>query len=70
MSWTEERRHQQAKRIHRWKPWEHSTGPRTNAGKDRSSRNAFKGGARPQIRKLRALLAQFEKEQKSLLHAD
>jgi hypothetical protein len=70
MSWTEERRHQQAKRIHRWKPWEHSTGPRTPAGKDRSSRNAFNGGARPQIRKLRALLARLEKAHKSLLQAD
>ena len=56
--------------IRQWKPWEHSTGPRTPSGKDRSSKNAINGGSRPQIRKLRALLAQFEKEQKSLLHAD
>ena len=70
MSWNKARRHRQAEMIRQWKPWEHSTGPRTPAGKDRSSRNAFNGGARPQIRKLRALLAQFEKEQKSLLHAD
>lgn len=36
-------------------------------GKDRSSRNAFKGVARPQIRKLRA---QLEREQSFLLTID
>lgn len=32
-----------AERIHTWRPWEKSTGPRTEAGKKRVSRNAYKG---------------------------
>jgi len=31
--WTPERRRQQSEQIHRWKPWEKSTGPRTAKGK-------------------------------------
>ena len=42
--WTRERRARQAVAIRRWRPWEHSTGPRTSAGKARSSRNAYQGG--------------------------
>jgi hypothetical protein len=39
-AWTEERRQRQAMIARKTKPWEHSTGPRTEAGKRRSSRNA------------------------------
>ena len=42
--WTPERRARQTQAIRRWRPWEHSTGPRTAEGKARSARNAFKGG--------------------------
>lgn len=42
-SWTPERRAKQAEAIRRWQPWSKSTGPRTNEGKARSSRNADKG---------------------------
>jgi uncharacterized protein (DUF1800 family) len=42
--WTSERRAQQAQAIRHWRPWEHSTGPRTVVGKTRSSRNAYRGG--------------------------
>jgi hypothetical protein len=38
--WTPERRAKQAEAIKRWKPWERSTGPKTDVGKNRSSRNA------------------------------
>lgn len=38
--WTQERRRQQRARIMRVRPWEHSTGPRTVAGKAKSSQNA------------------------------
>ena len=41
--WSPERRARQAEAIRRWRPWEHSTGPRTADGKARSARNAFKG---------------------------
>jgi hypothetical protein len=40
-------------------PWRHSTGPRTTAGKAQSSRNAWKGGVRPQLR----ILAKALREQ-------
>jgi hypothetical protein len=39
-AWTAERRALQAMRIRLWRPWEHSTGPRSAAGKANSSRNA------------------------------
>jgi hypothetical protein len=34
-------------RSGKWRPWEHATGPRSVAGKARSSRNAYRGGYRP-----------------------
>lgn len=46
-AWTPERRATQAARIRRLKPWEKSTGPRTEKGKAQSSRNAFNYGFRP-----------------------
>lgn len=42
--WTPERRARQAEAIRQWKPWNQSTGPRTEAGKASASRNADKGG--------------------------
>lgn len=48
--WSEERRQRQAKLIRDTRPWEHSTGPRTEKGKRRSSRNACRGGLRAQER--------------------
>lgn len=50
--WTPDRRRAQAEAIRRWRPWEKSTGPRTQAGKARVARNAFKGGARAKLRML------------------
>ena len=44
--WTPERRARQAERIRQWKPWEKSTGPRTEAGKATSSQNALVHGER------------------------
>ena len=44
--WTTEARQQQAERIRALCPWTKSTGPRTEVGKAKSSRNAWKGGAR------------------------
>jgi hypothetical protein len=42
--WNAERRARQAAAIGTWKPWARSTGPRTAAGKARSSRNSYKNG--------------------------
>jgi len=43
-SWTPERKERQREAIQQWKPWEKSTGPRTDEGKATSSRNAMKMG--------------------------
>ena len=37
--WTEERKAKQREAIQRWKPWEKSTGPRTDAAKATSAGN-------------------------------
>ena len=50
--WTLERRQRQAELIRRWKPWEQSTGPLTPEGRERVSRNAWKGGHRAELREL------------------
>ena len=44
--WTEKARQLQAERIRALCPWKKSTGPRTEEGKARSARNAWKGGVR------------------------
>lgn len=63
--WTPERRARQALAIHRWRPWERSTGPRTAEGKATASLNAYRGGhrkaLREEIRALRALLETWGK---------
>ncbi|MEO6968765.1 MAG: hypothetical protein ABI132_10000 [Rhodanobacteraceae bacterium] len=50
--WTAERRARQAAMIHRWQPWQSSTGLRTARGKAKASRNGWKGGTRPVLREL------------------
>lgn len=42
-AWTPERRARQAALIRQTRPWEHSTGPTSDAGKVISSRNAYAG---------------------------
>jgi len=50
--WTPERRKRQAELIRRWKPWEHSTGPRTPAGRARVASKPYKGGTWRLLREL------------------
>lgn len=50
--WTPARRKRQAELIKNWKPWAHSTGPRTAEGKAKTARNANKGGTRAMLREL------------------
>jgi hypothetical protein len=54
--WTPERRAKHSEAIRRWKPWEKSTGPKTEAGKAVSSRNGWKGGERELMRTIAAAL--------------
>jgi ribosomal protein L34E len=53
------RRERMSRLIHQWKPWERSTGPRTTQGKAMASRNAWKGGVRPAVRKLARVMWQM-----------
>ena len=55
--WTPERRARQAELIRSWKPWEQSTGPRSDDGKASAAMNSWRGGARPMLRALARVLA-------------
>ncbi len=44
--WTPERRARQAALIRNWKPWKHSTGPKTEPGKAASAMNPRRHGLR------------------------
>ncbi len=46
--WTKEEREMQSKIIHQWKPWEYSTGAKTEDGKLIVRNNALKHGLRSQ----------------------
>jgi hypothetical protein len=50
--WTPERRARQAALIQSWRPWERSSGPKSDSGRARASRNAFNGAERPALRQL------------------
>lgn len=54
--WTPERRARQAELIRSWRPWERSTGPRTEQGKGRSKNNRYQGAERPQLREMMRVL--------------
>lgn len=56
--WTAEQRARQAELIRTWKPWEKSTGAKTEAGKAKVSRNAWKGNHRQQVREMTRLVNQ------------
>ena len=60
---TPEHRKLRADLIRRWRPWENSTGPKTEEGKARSAMRGFKGNERALLLELRRLL----REQESLL---
>lgn len=56
--WSEVRRQKQAANIRKTRPWKHSTGPKTEAGKAVSSRNAYKHGLRSEtVRELKRVLS-------------
>ena len=53
---TPEHRALRARLIRRWKPWEHSTGPKTPEGKARSAIRGYKGAERDALREVARLL--------------
>ena len=60
--WTPERRKRQSERIRQQKPWEHSTGPRSAAGKEAVKDNALKHGWRSApVRELEGILHEQRK---------
>ena len=59
--WTPERRARQAELIRKWRPWEQSTGPKTEAGKAEVSQNPYKGGAWRLLRELSRALREHKK---------
>lgn len=66
--WTEERKAKQAQWMRENRPWEKSTGPKTDAGKDAAKYNAFKHGAR--CAALAALLKTLKAQEKWLKSLD
>jgi hypothetical protein len=55
--WPPERRKKQAERIRNQQPWKQSTGPRTETGRVKTARNAYKHGFRStDMERVRALL--------------
>lgn len=66
-NWTPEQRAKQRDAIQRWKPWTHSTGPTTSAGKEAASRNGDKGYAIGALRELRKAFNEMRRQQRELL---
>ena len=48
--WTDEQKAAQSAKIHKWQPWQHSTGAKTPEGKAISSMNAHRGYFRRRAR--------------------
>lgn len=66
-AWTPERRARQAEAIRRWKPWEQSTGPRTDEGKARAKMNGYRGGTWRELRELSKQMNALLREQRERL---
>ena len=64
---TLEHRRLRAVLIRKWKPWEKSTGPQSAKGKEKVSRNAYKGGWRDLQRELSGVLREQEKTRRRLV---
>ena len=67
-NWTPKQRQRQRELIQRWKPWEQSTGAKTQEGKAKSSRNATKDGKSIEVRGSIKYLNGLLREQRNLLN--
>jgi len=65
--WTLDQRLRQSEAIRRWKPWESSTGAKTEQGKTISSKNATKTGDSVYVRELIKQINRLIREQKNLI---
>ena len=65
--WTLEQRLRQSEAIRSWRPWERSTGAKTEQGKAISSKNATKTGDSAYVRELIKEMNRILKEQKDLI---
>jgi hypothetical protein len=65
--WTQEQRLRQSEAIRRWKPWESSTGAKTDHGKAISSKNATKTGESVYVRELIKQMNRILREQKNAI---
>jgi len=69
--WSPERRARQSELIRTWRPWEKSTGPRSDEGKATAARNGDRGGAwkaeRDNLRALKRKMADLLREQRDCL---
>lgn len=65
--WTVERRQRQAELIQQWAPWAKATGPKSQEGKAKVGRNAWRGGSRQQLRKLSKMMNAEIKQARELL---
>lgn len=59
---TPEHRALRAELIRKWKPWENSTGPKSEAGKAQSAMRGYKGGWRGELRELARLMREQSEE--------
>ena len=61
--WTQERRKRQSEAIQQWKPWNHSTGPKSLKGKAAVAGNAWTGGDWQKLREaIKALNGAMRKQ--------
>ena len=65
--WTPERRKRQSEAIRRWKPWNQSTGPKSQEGKAAVASNAWTGGERPRLRQAIKELNEVMRKQRDWL---
>ena len=65
--WTPERRARQAALIQKWRPWQRSTRPKTQEGKMRAAKNAYKGGHWKTLRELARALKRVEQTRRHFL---